>query len=290
MTKPQIPQAVIELYDRYTHAPLPRRVFLDRLARLTGGTAAAAALLPILENNYAHAEMVPADDPALTIETATAGALQVYVAKPAGVTEPMPAIVVIHENRGLNPHIKDVARRAALGGYVAIAPDYLSADGTPTPDDQDLAREQIGELDAAQTLANGLAVLQYARSGREDSNGKVGVVGFCWGGGQANSLAVNDPDLDAAVAFYGRQADAADAAKIQAALLLHYAGLDERINAGIADYTAALDAAGVSYEMQMYDGVNHAFHNDTNEARYDAEAAALAWQRTMAFFDQTLKG
>lgn len=290
MTKPQISQAVIELYDSYTHAPLPRRVFLERLARLTGGTAAAAALLPILENNYAHAEMVPEDDPALEISTETAGALQVYVAKPAGVTEPMPAIVVIHENRGLNPHIKDVARRAALGGYVAIAPDYLSADGTPTPDDQDLAREQIGELDAAQTLANGLAVLQYARSGREDSNGKVGVVGFCWGGGQANSLAVSDPDLDAAVAFYGRQADAADAAKIQAALLLHYAGLDERINAGIADYTAALDAAGVSYEMQMYDGVNHAFHNDTNEARYDAEAAALAWQRTMAFFDQTLKG
>ncbi|MEZ5670269.1 MAG: dienelactone hydrolase family protein [Alphaproteobacteria bacterium] len=289
MTKPAIPQAIIDLYDAYTHAPLERRVFLDRLARLTGGTAAAAALLPLLENNYAHAEMVAADDPALATETVQAGALQAYVARPAGAGS-LPAVVVIHENRGLNPHIRDVARRAALAGYVAIAPDYLSADGTPTPENEDTAREEIGALDAGETLANGLAVLEYARAGRDDVTGKVGVVGFCWGGGQVNSLAVNDPGLNAAVAFYGRQPAAEDAAKIRAALMLQYAGLDERINEGIAAYTAALDAAGIAYEMHMYDGVNHAFHNDTNEARYDQAAATLAWERTIAFFDRHLKG
>lgn len=288
MTRPTIPQAVIELYDQYTHAPLPRRVFLDRLAKLTGGSAAAMALLPVLENNYAAAQMVPQDDPALETETAQAGPLSVYVAKPAGATD-LPAIVVIHENRGLNPHIRDVARRAALAGYVAIAPDYLSADGTPTPENEDQAREQIGALDASQTLQNGLAVLDYARTGRDDVNGRVGVVGFCWGGGQVNSLAANDPALDAAVAFYGRQPSAEEAAQIEAALQLHYASLDERINEGIPAYTEALDAAGVEYEMLMYEGANHAFHNDTNEARYDADAAQLAWQRTMAFFDQHLK-
>jgi carboxymethylenebutenolidase len=205
------------------------------------------------------------------------------------VTVPLPAIVVIHENRGLNPHIKDVARRAALAGYVAIAPDYLSADGTPTPENEDQARDEIGALDDAETLANGLAVLDYARSGRDDVDGRTGVVGFCWGGGQANSLAVNDPDLDAAVAFYGRQPAAEDVSKIQAALLLHYAGLDENINPGIEPFTQALDAAGVAYEMHMYDGVNHAFHNDSNAARYDEAAARLAWERTIAFFDQHLK-
>ncbi|MGF1624429.1 MAG: dienelactone hydrolase family protein [Alphaproteobacteria bacterium] len=289
MHKPSIPRAVIDLYDAYTHVPLPRRVFLDRLALLMGSTAAAAALLPLLENNYAHAEMVPEDDPALAVETAQAGALSVYVAKPAGVTVPLPAIVVIHENRGLNPHIKDVARRAALAGYIAIAPDYLSADGTPTPADEDQARDEIGALDPAQTLENGLAVLQYARAGREDVDGRVGVVGFCWGGAQVNSLAVNDPDLDAAVAFYGRQPASDDAAKIQAALMLHYAENDEGVNAGIEAYTQALGAAGIPFEMHMYEGAEHAFHNDTNAARYDEAAAALAWQRTMMFFDQHLK-
>ena len=289
MTRHPIPQAVIDLYDAYTHVPLPRRVFLDRLAKLAGGTTAALALLPLLENNYARAEMVPEDDPALATETAQAGALSVYVAKPADAAGPLPAIVVIHENRGLNPHIKDVARRAALAGYVAIAPDYLSADGTPTPENEDQARDEIGALDAAETLANGLAVLQYARAGRDDVDGNTGVVGFCWGGGQANSLAVNDPELGAAVAFYGRQPSAEDAARIKAALLLHYAGLDDNINPGIEGYTQALDAAGVAYEMHMYDGVNHAFHNDSNAARYDEAAATLAWQRTIAFFDQHLK-
>jgi carboxymethylenebutenolidase len=289
MSRPPIPQPIIDLYDAYTHVPLPRRVFLDRLTKLAGGTAAAMALLPLLENNYARAEMVPEDDPALVTETAQAGALSVYVAKPADAAGPLPAIVVIHENRGLNPHIKDVARRAALAGYVAIAPDYLSADGTPTPENEDQARDEIGALDDAETLANGLAVLQYARSGRDDVDGSTGVVGFCWGGGQANSLAVNDPELDAAVAFYGRQPSAEDAARIKAALLLHYAGLDDNINPGIEAYTQALDAAGVAYEMHMYDGVNHAFHNDTNAARYDEAAATLAWQRTIAFFDQHLK-
>lgn len=289
MTKPQVPQAAIDLYDVYTHAPLPRRVFLDRLAKLTGSTAAATALLPLLENSYVRAQTVPEDDPALVTETVQAGALAAYVAKPADAEGPLPAVVVIHENRGLNPHIRDVARRAALAGYVAIAPDYLSADGTPTPADEDQAREEIGALDPAETIANGLSVLAYARSGRDDVSGRVGVIGFCWGGGQANALAVHDPALDAAVAFYGRQPAAEDAAKIRAALLLHHAELDEGVNAGIEAYTGALDAAGVTYEMHMYPGVNHAFHNDTNAARYDAEAATLAWQRTIAFLDRHLK-
>ena len=288
MSGPSVPQAVIDLYDQYTHAPLPRRVFLDRLAKLTGSTAAAAALLPILENNYATAQTVSEDDPALETETVQAGPLSAYVAKPAGAMG-LPAIVVIHENRGLNPHTMDVARRAALAGYVAIAPDYLSADGTPTPADEDQAREEIGALDPAQTLQNGLGVLEYARSGREDVNGQVGVVGFCWGGGQANSLAAHDPALDAAVAFYGRQPSAEEAAQISAALQLHYGGLDERVNEGIPAFTEALDAAGVGYEVHIYEGANHAFLNDTNEARYNAEAAQLAWQRTMAFFDQHLR-
>ncbi|MCB9947240.1 MAG: dienelactone hydrolase family protein [Rhodospirillaceae bacterium] len=285
---------IIALYDEYTHAPLDRRVFLDRLARLAGGTAAALALLPVLENDYAHAAVVAEDDPRLTTQSEAiavpGGSLAAYVAKPADAAAPLPAVVVIHENRGLNPHIRDVARRLALGGYLAVAPDMLSADGDPTPADEDVARERIGALDPAQTLENALAVVAYARGGRRDASGRVGVVGFCWGGGLVNQLAVHDPALDAAVSFYGRQPSPEDAATIQVPLMLHYAGLDERINAGIDAYVAALDAAGADYTLHMYDGVDHAFHNDTNAARYDEGAAALAWERTLAFFAQHLAG
>jgi carboxymethylenebutenolidase len=193
---------------------------------------------------------------------------------------------VIHENRGLNPHIKDVARRVALEGFMALAPDFLTPSGG-TPEDEDKAREMINALDRAETTANAVATVAYLK-GREDSNGKVGAIGFCWGGGLANQVAVNSADVYAVVPFYGRQPASSDVAKIQAPVLLHYAGLDERINEGIPAYEQALKEAGVDYTIHMYEGVNHAFHNDTSEARYDKEAAELAWSRTIEFLQQHL--
>ena len=286
-------QDIIKLYDEYTHERLDRRVFMDQLAKLAGGTTAAAALVPILKANYASAAIVPEGDARLTIEEVSfpgaGGDVQGYLARPADASGPLPGVVVIHENRGLNPHIEDVARRVALEGFVALAPDFLSPAGG-TPEDEDQAREMIGALDAAQTLENALAAVEYVAS-NEASNGNVGVVGFCWGGAMANAVAVSAPDgLGAAVAFYGRQPTAEEAASIEAPLMLHYAGLDERINAGIPAYEEALKANGVDHTIHMYDGVNHAFHNDTSEARYDQTAAELAWQRTIDFFKQHLAG
>jgi carboxymethylenebutenolidase len=285
-------QAWIQLYDAYTHEHLDRRRFIDRMVQVTGGTAAATAAIAILENNYAKAAIVPPDDARLTTDQATfqgaTGEVSGYLAMPAEATGPLPAIIVIHENRGLNPHIEDVTRRAALEGFVAFAPDFLSPLGG-TPADEDQARELIGQLDAAETVANAVAAVRFLEA-HEATAGAVGVTGFCWGGALTNATAVAVPDLGAAVAWYGRQPDAADAAKIQAPLMLHYAGLDERINAGIDAYTAALDAAGVTYTVYIYDGVNHAFNNDTNEARYDEAAANLAWQRTIDFFKAELGG
>lgn len=294
----KIPQDIIDLYDRYTHGygkePLDRRSFMKRLTALAGSATAAYALLPLLENNYAQAAMVAEDDPRLITETARFVVPEVtmnaYVAKPANAEQPLPAVVVIHENRGLNPHIKDVARRAALAGYVAVAPDFLSANDTGTPADSDKAREMIYALNSDETLQNALQVIAYARKGRLDVNGRVGVVGFCWGGGLANQVAVYDNQLNAVVAFYGRQPEAEEAKRIRSPLLLHYAGLDSRINAGIDAYLSALIAAGVEHQSHIYEGVNHAFHNDTNAARYDAEAARLAWDRTLSFFERHLKG
>lgn len=284
-------QDIIKLYDEYTHERLDRRVFMDQLAKLAGGTTAAAALVPLLKANYASAAIVPADDARLTIEEVSfpgaGGDVRGYLAQPADASGPLPAVVVIHENRGLNPHIEDVVRRVALEGFVALAPDFLSPAGG-TPEDEDQAREMIGALDAAQTLENALAAVEYVAS-NEASNGNVGVVGFCWGGAMANAVAVSAPDgLGAAVAFYGRQPTAEEAASIEAPLMLHYAGLDERINAGIPGYEEALKANGVDHTIHMYDGVNHAFLNDTSEARYDQTAAELAWQRTIDFFKQHL--
>ena len=286
-------QDIIKLYDEYTHERLDRRVFMDQLAKLAGGTTAAAALVPILKANYASAAIVPEGDARLTVEEVSfpgaGGDVRGYLARPADASGPLPAVVVIHENRGLNPHIEDVARRVALEGFVALAPDFLSPAGG-TPEDEDQAREMIGALDAAQTLENALAAVEYVAS-NEASNGNVGVVGFCWGGAMANAVAVSAPDgLGAAVAFYGRQPTAEEAASIEAPLMLHYAGLDERINAGIPAYEEALKANGVDHTIHMYDGVNHAFHNDTSEARYDQTAAELAWQRTIDFFKQHLAG
>jgi carboxymethylenebutenolidase len=282
-------QKIITLFDTYTHGGMTRRTFLDKLTVLAGSTAAATALLPVLENNYAQAAIVPENDPRLVLtEGEFAPGIKGLLAIPKEATGKLPAVLVIHENRGLNPHIKDVTRRMALEGFVAFGADYLTpAGGTPT--DEEAAREMIGKLDATATVAYSQAALAALKA-HPQSTGKAGAMGFCWGGGQVNALAVADPGLAAGVAYYGRQAPAADVPKITAPLMLHYASLDERINAGIAEYEAALKAAGKDYELHMYDGANHAFNNDTNAARYNKEAADLAWERTVAFLKKHAGG
>ncbi|MGZ8524370.1 MAG: dienelactone hydrolase family protein [Chitinophagaceae bacterium] len=281
-------QRIIHLYDEYTHKPLSRNEFLSRLTLLTGGTAAAFAILPLIEVNNAHAAVTPAED--LFTERINYpgfnGDMQAYVARPKEEKK-YAAVVVIHENRGLNAHIEDVTRRAATAGYLAIAPNALSPLGG-TPANEDEARTKFQQLKAEDSLQNFIKAFDYLKS-RKDANGHFGCVGFCWGGAMANKLAVNVPSLKAAVAFYGMQAAEADVPKIKAALQLHYAGLDERINAGMAAYEDVLKKSGITYEQYVYDGVNHAFHNDTATTRYNEAAAKLAWQRTMDFFAKHLK-
>jgi carboxymethylenebutenolidase len=290
MTKPAITQAMIDAYDEYTHLTLDRRGFMEKLTKLAGSGAAAAVIAPMLAANSAQAAMVAEDDARLKAEDITwpgeGGDMKGYLVQPAEAGGKLGTVIVIHENRGLNAHMRDVARRMALEGFVALAPDFLSPAGG-TPEDEEKAREMIGQLDPAQRIANGVATVAFLGS-HEAGNGKVGAVGFCWGGGAVNDLAVNAPELDAGVAYYGRQANAEDAAKISAPLLLHYAGQDERINAGIDAYKAALDAAGKEYTVYVYDGAQHAFNNDTSEARYNKEAADLAWGRTVTFFKEKL--
>jgi carboxymethylenebutenolidase len=283
-------QEIIDLYDDYTHERIGRRVFMDRLAVLAGGTAAASAVLPMLKNNYAKAAIVAPDDDRITTEEVTFpgvdGEITGYLVRPADASGPLPGVVVIHENRGLNPHIEDVARRVALEGFVALAPDFLSPLGG-TPDDEDQAREMIGQLDRAKTVQNAVAAVAFLKD-HEATTDKVGVVGFCWGGGMTNQVAVHSADVAAAVPYYGSQPASEDVAKIQAPLLLQYAGIDERINAGIPGYEEALQAAEADYTIYIYEGANHAFNNDTNEARYNKEAADLAWSRTIDFFKEHL--
>ncbi len=280
-------QQIINLYDEYTHKPLPRKEFMKRLAILTGSTAAAVAILPFLEGNYAKAAVTPADDLFTEYITypAVTGEMKAYVARPKKEAK-YGTVVVIHENRGLNAHIEDVARRAATAGFLAIAPNALAPLGG-TPANEDEARTLFTKLNQAETQTNFINIFNYLKT-RKDSNGKFGCVGFCWGGGMANTLAVNVPDLKAAVAFYGRQAAVADVPKIKAAVQLHYASLDERINAGAAAYEQALKDNKVTYELYMYPDVNHAFHNDTAPTRYNEAAAKLAWQRTIDFFKKHL--
>ena len=289
-TQPKITPEMIRLYDEYTHVTLDRRGFLAKLTQLAGSSAAAMAVLAMLENDYAKAALVPADDPRLKAETVTFkgvdGPITGYLVKPANAAAKLPGAVVVHENRGLNPHIQDVARRVALDGFLALAVDLLSPAGG-TPSDEDKARDMIAALDMNKAVGNAVAAVAYLKS-RPDSNGKVGAVGFCWGGGMVNAMAVNAPDLAAAVAYYGRQPDPKDVPRIKAKLLLHYAGKDERINAGIAAYEAALKAADIPYTLYMYDGVDHAFNNDTNAARYDKAAADLAFGRTIDFLKKAL--
>ncbi|MBB5274724.1 carboxymethylenebutenolidase [Rhizobium rosettiformans] len=290
MSKPEITQAMINAYDEYTHLTLDRRGFMQKLTTLAGSGAAAAAIMPMLAANQANAAMVEEGDARLDVADITypgaSGEMKGYLAMPKDAAEKLPAVIVIHENRGLNPHIRDVARRMALEGFVALAPDFLSPNGG-TPANEDEARAMFQSLDMANATANGEATRAFL-AGHEKTNGKVGAIGFCWGGGMVNRMAVASPELGAGVAYYGSQAPADQVPAIQAPLMLHYAGLDERINAGIDAYKAALDANGKAYELHMYEGVNHAFNNDTSSARYDKAAADLAWSRTIGFLKKNL--
>lgn len=280
---------IIDLYDDYTNGLLDRREFIKKLAVLAGGTAAAIAFLPLIENKYAQAQVVPKDDPRLYVENikypGETGDVLAHFARPKG-DKKLPGVIIIHENRGLNPHTEDVARRVALEGFLAVAPDALSPLGG-TPEDVDEARLLMRKLDSQATIKNFVVAVTYLKT-HPQSTGKVGITGFCWGGGVTNQVVVNSPDLKAAVPFYGRQPASEDVPKIKASLLLHYAGLDERINKGIPEFEAALKEASVDYKIFMYEGARHAFFNDRG-SRYHEEAAKLAWERTIAFFKQKLK-
>jgi carboxymethylenebutenolidase len=253
---------------------------MDKLKMLAGTTAVSGLMLQ-LENNYAHADIIPVTDSRLTAaDTEIGPGLKGYLVYPKEGPGKLPAVIVIHENRGLNPHIKDVTRRLALEGFLAFGVDYLAGMGG-TPTDEDKAREMIGQLKPDEVIKRSQAVVAALHT-HERSNGKAGAVGFCWGGGQVNALAVADPNLAAGVAYYGSQPKTG-IENIKAPLLLHYAGLDDRINAGITDYEAALKANSKVFELYMYDSANHAFNNDTNAARYNRAAADLAWERSVGF-------
>lgn len=280
-------QQIINLYDEYTHKPLSRQEFLRRLTLMVGSTTAAMALLPMLEVNYANAAVT--DDEDLFTETISYagvnGEMKAYVARPKKEKK-YGVVVVIHENRGLNAHIEDVTRRVAKAGYLSIAPNALAPLGG-TPANEDEARTKFQQLKQEDSQQNFIKVFDYIAT-RKDQNGKTGCVGFCWGGAMANTLAVNVPSLKAAVAFYGRQPAVDDVSKIKAAVQLHYASQDERVNAGIAAYEEALKKNNIKYELFMYEGAQHAFHNDSAPTRYNEAAAKLAWKRTLEFFDKHL--
>lgn len=281
-------QEIINLYDDYTHTPLTRSEFIRRLVLLTGSFTAAMSVLPLIEVNAASGKFTGDED--LFTERISypgvPGNMQAYVARPKAETK-YPAVIIMHENRGLNAHIEDVARRAAKEGFLAIAPNALSAIGA-APANEDEARQKFQELKPENNLQNFINVFDYLAT-RKDYNGSVGCVGFCWGGAMANNLAVKVPGLKAAVAFYGRQPAADEVSNIKAAIQLHYGALDERVNAGIPAYEEALKKNNVRYELYMYEGANHAFHNDTAPTRYNEAAAKLAWQRTIEFFKKYLK-
>ena len=282
---------VLGLFDQYVHGDIDRRGFLLGAAKFVGGVS-ALGLLNALSPNFAYAQQVTPSDSRLKAEYVVIdspqgyGKVRGYLVRPAKAVGKLPVVLVVHENRGLNPHIEDIARRLALDNFIAFAPDALYPLGG-YPGDEDKARELFPKLDQTKTREDFVAAAQYLKT-LQDSNGKVGVVGFCYGGGISNFLATRLPDLGAAVPFYGSQPTDEDAAKIKAPLLLQYAGTDDRINAGWPKYEAALKAAGAQYQAYIYPGVQHGFNNDTTP-RYDEAAAKLAWQRTVDFFNQHLR-
>jgi carboxymethylenebutenolidase len=287
------PQELLNLFDHYVHGEIGRRQFLDGAAKYAVGGLTAMAIWDSLRPNYALAEQVPKDDKRLKTEYATVsspqgnGSIRGYFVRPANTKGKLPGVLVIHENRGLNPYIEDVARRLGAANFLAFAPDGLTSVGG-YPGDDEKGAELFGKVDQNKMFADFMASAAWLKT-RPECTGKIGVVGFCFGGAVANNLAVRLPDLAAAVPFYGRQPSAADAAKIRAPLLLHYASLDTRITEGWPAYEVALKANHVTYTAYIYEGANHGFHNDTTP-RYDEAAAKLAWQRTLDFLNKYLRG
>jgi carboxymethylenebutenolidase len=285
-------QELLNLFDEYVHGGVDRRGFLDKAARFAIGGVTALMLLDALNPRFAEAEVIAKDDKRLKTSYLEydspkgSGKMRGYLAQPAAAKGKLPGVLVVHENRGLNPHIEDITRRIALEGYIAFAPDALTSAGG-YPGDEDKARELFGKLDQAKIQEDFLAAFAVLK-GRPDCTGKIGAVGFCFGGGIVNLLATRVPELAAAVPFYGKQPEAADVANIKAPMLIQYADKDDRVNAGIPAFEEALKANHVKYQLFKYDGTQHGFNNDTTP-RYDKAAATLAWQRTMDFFKKNLK-
>jgi len=284
-------QKITALFKDYKHGNVSRRDFLRRLILYTGSAAAASALLPILESGEVRAA-VPSEDESRLVTGFTTypgetGEIKAFLARPAGKKK-YPAIIVIHENRGLQPHIQDVTRRVAGEGFLSLAPDALSPLGGTPEGDPDKARSMIGELDTVKTIKNLVAAVKYLET-HPLATGKVGCTGFCWGGAMTNQVAVNAPSLDAAVPYYGRQPSPEEVTRIKAPVMAHYAGDDPGINQGIPAFEEALKKAGLEYKIFIYEGAKHAFNNDSNPERYNEQAAKLAWERTIGFFKEKLK-
>jgi carboxymethylenebutenolidase len=293
MKASDFPQDLLNLFDKYIHGDLDRRAFLDGAQKFAVGGLTAMGILEALRPNYAWAQQVPKDDKRITIETVTVPSpqgnteIKGILVRPSGAAGKLPGILVVHENRGLTPYIEDVARRLGVAGYMALAPDGLTSVGG-FPGTDELGMAAFRKVDGAKMTEDFVAAARWLKA-RPDCTGKIGVVGFCYGGGIANTLAVRlGSDLNAAVAFYGQQPKAEDVPKIKAPLLLHYASLDARLTGGWPAYEAALKANHVTYSEYVYEGANHGFHNDTTP-RYDEAAAKLAWQRTMDFFNKYLR-
>jgi len=281
---------ITDLYNDYKHGYTSRRAFIKKLAILTGSTAVALALLPVLEENEVKAAIALQDDPDLVTEfinyPAETGDMKAFLARPK-TGKKFPAVIIIHENRGLVPHIRDVTRRMAKEGFLSLAPDALSPLGG-TPDDISNVGEMFKQLNSEQTTKNFVAAVKYLKT-HPLSTGKVGCTGFCWGGAMTNQVAVNAPDLDAAVPYYGRQPSSEDVTRIKAPIMAHYAENDQGINTGIQAFEEALKKNNKEYQIFIYEGTGHAFNNDTNPERYNEKAAKLAWERTVAFFRDKLK-
>jgi carboxymethylenebutenolidase len=292
LTAQDFDQELLILFDAYVHGSIDRRGFLERAQKFAVGGVTAVGLLAALSPDFAAGQVVAPNDKRLNIQTveiaspAGYGAIKAYLVRPANASGKLPAVLVVHENRGLNPHIEDIARRLALEGYMVLAPDALTPLGG-YPGDEDKARALFAKLDQTKTREDFVTAMQWLLA-RADGNGKVGTVGFCYGGGMAHILSVRVPELLAAVPFYGNVPAASDAAKVKAPLLIHFAEVDDRINSAWPAYEAALKAAGVRYTAYQYPGTQHGFNNDTTP-RFDAGAAKTAWERTLAFFAQTLK-